>query len=64
MQIVTDPVETVAWLETAAAASAYFETTADPTALSTLSRRAVLVRNLDEPIQFPYCADDIGSVAR
>ena len=62
MEIYGTSVETSTY-ESAAAANGYFETTASPSALSTLSRRAILLRDIDEPIQFPYWDEEVGSTA-
>lgn len=42
--------------ENAAASNGFFETAASPDSLGSLSRGAVLIRDLDEPIQFPFTA--------
>lgn len=40
--------------EGTACANQFFETTASPRALSSITRRAVLVRDADSPIRFPF----------
>jgi len=40
--------------ERTACSNRYYETAASPTALSAVSREAVLVRDIGSPIQFPF----------
>lgn len=47
-------------METTASDNPYYESSACPEALSTISRSAVLVRDINEPIQFPYGVEVIS----
>lgn len=40
----------------AATPNPFFETAAAPESLSSISRGAILVRDMDEPVQFPFVA--------
>lgn len=40
----------------AATPNTFFETTAAPESLSYISRGSILIRDLDEPVQFPFVA--------